>query len=254
VSSPLRRRASLSSVAAATARLVVEPVLTVVFPSDCAACGRSLVQPTAGPLCGRCWEGLPRHLAPSCACGWPLPSGHASCSRCRRGRQPLDAGASLGPYEGALRTVIHELKYRGRRRVATRLAHALLADTSARALLEGSDLLVPVPLHPRRLRERGFNQAALIARELARRTRRPCGEGVLVRRKDTSPQTGLSAAQRRRNVAGAFAVRHRGQVAGHVVTLIDDVFTTGATARSCARVLRASGAREVRLLSVARVV
>jgi ComF family protein len=150
--------------------------------------------------------------------------------------------------------VIHELKYRGRRRVATRLANALLQDPSARALVEGCDILVPVPLHPRRLRERGFNQAALIARELGRRTRRPCGEGVLVRRKDTSPQTGLTAAERRRNVDGAFAVRRRGQVAGHVVTLVDDVLTTGATARACARTLRASGAQQVRLLSVARVV
>jgi ComF family protein len=254
VRSPGRLRTSLSSVATATARIVVEPVLTIVFPSTCVACGRPLVQPTAGPLCGPCWEGLPRHRAPTCTCGWPLPPGRSSCSRCRRGHQPLDSGASLGPYEGALRTVIHELKYRGRRRVATRLANTLLEEPSARAVVEGCDLLVPVPLHPRRLRERGFNQAALIARELGRRTRRPCGEGVLVRRKDTSPQTGLSAAERRRNVAGAFAVRRRGQVAGHAVTLVDDVLTTGATARACARALRESGAQEVRLLSVARVV
>jgi ComF family protein len=150
--------------------------------------------------------------------------------------------------------VIHELKYRGHRRVATRLASLLHKDPSVLTLLEDCDVLVPVPLHPRRLRERGFNQAALIARELGRRAGRPCAEGVLVRRKDTSPQTGLTAAERRRNVAGAFAVRHRGQVAGHVVTLVDDVLTTGATARTCARTLRDSGAREVRLLSVARVV
>jgi ComF family protein len=150
--------------------------------------------------------------------------------------------------------VIHELKYRGRRRVAGRLAEALLEDEPTRTLVGGSDVLVPVPLHPRRLRERGFNQAALIARELGHRTGCPCVDGALVRRKDTAPQAGLSAAARRRNVAAAFAVRRRGLVAGRVVTLVDDVFTTGATAYACARSLREVGAREVRLLSAARVV
>jgi ComF family protein len=148
---------------------------------------------------------------------------------------------------------IHELKYRGRRRVAGRLVEKLLEQGSARALLEGCDLVVPVPLHPRRLRERGYNQASLLAQELGRRTGRPCGEGALVRRKDTTPQYGLSAAARRRNVAGAFAVRRRGLIAGRVVTLVDDVFTTGATSYACARALKEAGAREVRLLSLARV-
>jgi ComF family protein len=137
--------------------------------------------------------------------------------------------------------------------VAGRLAETLLESPSARCLVEGSDVLVPVPLHPRRLRERGFNQSTLLAREIGRRVGRPCGERALVRRKDTSPQAGLTAAARRRNVAGAFAVRRRGQVAGRVVTLVDDVFTTGATAYACARALEEAGAREVRLLSVARV-
>lgn len=240
--------------ARAAARRLVEPVLTVIFPAECAACGRMLAQPTRGPLCGPCWQAMPRHQTPSCRCGLPLPAGHSTCGRCRRGRQPLAAGVSLGPYEGPLRAVIHELKYRGRRRVAGRLAQMLFEDEQVRALIEGSDILVPVPLHPRRLRERGFNQAALLAGELGRRAGRPCGDRALVRRKDTSPQAGLSAAARHRNVAEAFAVRRRGLVAGRVVTLVDDVLTTGATAHACARVLRDAGAEEVRLLSVARVV
>lgn len=148
---------------------------------------------------------------------------------------------------------IHELKYRGRRRVAARLARMLLEDEGVWELLAGSDVLVPVPLHPRRLRERGFNQSTLLAAELGRRTGCPSGEGALVRRRDTSAQAGLSASARRRNVRDAFAVRRRGLVAGRVVTLVDDVLTTGATAHACARALKTGGAAEVRLLSVARV-
>jgi ComF family protein len=242
------------AVYAATARRLVEPVLAVVFPSECPACARLLAEPTTGPLCTACWRGLPRHREPACRCGRPLFPRHSVCGRCRRGRQPVSAGASLGPYEGALRLAIHELKYRGRRRVASRLAAALVEDPGARALVAESDVLVPVPLHPRRQRERGFNQAALIAREVARLCDRPWAEAALVRRLETPPQAGLSAAERRRNVAGAFVVRRRGVVAGRVVTLVDDVLTTGATARACAQALRDAGAIEVRVLALARVV
>jgi ComF family protein len=239
---------------AAAARLLVDPFLAVVFPSACPACGRLLAHPGRGPLCEPCWASLPRHLAVSCRCGLPLPPALSACGRCRRGRQPFAAGASLGPYEGPLRVVLHELKYAGRRRAAGRLAEALLEDPAVRALVATSDVLVPVPLHPRRLRERGFNQSALLVEALARKAARPACPDALVRRLDTAPQAGLTAAARRRNVQGAFAVRRKASVAGRTVTLVDDVLTTGATALACARPLKEAGVREVRLLTVARVV
>ncbi|HSD65146.1 MAG TPA: ComF family protein [Vicinamibacteria bacterium] len=240
--------------ASAVARNLVDPVLAVVFPSACPACGRLLARPGRGPLCEPCWAALPRHRGVACRCGLPLAPGLSACSRCRRARSPLAAGASLGPYEGSLRVVLHALKYGGRRRAAGRLAEALLEEPAVRALVATGDVLVPVPLHPRRLRERGFNQSALLAREIARRAGKAACPDALVRRVDTAPQAGLSAAQRRRNVRHAFAVRRKASVARRTVILVDDVLTTGATALACARQLEEAGAHEVRLLTVARVV
>ena len=97
-----------------TALRLVDPVLAVVFPSACPVCARALAHPTRGPLCDPCWDALPRHRGRLCGCGLPLPPALLRCGRCRRGRQPFTAGLSLGPYEGALRTVIHELKYGGK--------------------------------------------------------------------------------------------------------------------------------------------
>ena len=250
--------AALSAAAGAWSRLLasgsalVDPVLAVVFPQACPACQRPLDRPTRGPLCGPCWLSLPRHPQPPCACGGAASQAGA-CGRCRRGLSAFAAGASLGPYEGSLRTAIHELKYGGQRRVASRLAEAALREDAVRTVVAPGTVLVPVPLHPRRQRERGFNQSELLACEIARRTGAQIAPAALVRRADTPPQTGLTAAARRANVKGAFAVRQRARVAGRCIVLVDDVFTTGATARACARALREAGASDVRLLTMARV-
>jgi ComF family protein len=234
---------------------LLDPLLALVFPSRCPGCGAPPERPMHGPLCSGCWQGLPRHRGRVCDCGRPLAgAAGAACGSCRRRLTPYASGASLGPYEGTLRTLIHDLKYRGRQRLAARLAEALLAEPAVRRLLAGEPVLVPVPLHPRKRRERGFNQAELLARELARRGAGPLVAGALVRRVDTPPQAGMSAAARRRNVARAFAVRQRARLAGRDVVLVDDVLTTGATAVACARALVAAGASGVRVLTVARVV
>lgn len=222
-----------------------------LFPTACVACG-SLVSAHDPPLCQKCWGRLPLIAGPVCRCGSPLPGADGEdCGRCRRGRSPILEGASLGAYAGPLRDCVVALKYGGRHKTATRLSLRLLRSERCRRILNASDVILGVPLHPDRESRRGFNQADLLARALARSCGLPVSRG-LARTRNTRSQTALSAGDRRRNVRAAFAVRPGFALEGAAVTLVDDVTTTGATLRECAAVLLAGGAREVRSITVAR--
>ena len=229
-------------------------MLAVLLAPACAACRTPLDEPTRGPVCRACWDAIVPIAGPVCgACGDPLPSWRiisvecARCPRCRRRPGPIVRGRALGEYDGALRAIVHALKYDGRRSLAAPVASRM--ERAAEDLLEGADLVVPVPLHRSRHRARGFNQAAEIARHLSL----PMSI-ALERIRATPSQTDLPAAARRRNVHNAFAVTRRSGVRNAVVVLVDDVSTTGATLDACASALLAAGAREVRALTAARAV
>lgn len=143
------------------------------------------------------------------------------------------------------------LKYQGRHKTAERLAIRLFERGRGRAVLLGADMLIGVPLHIDRLKERGFNQASLLTEALARLSGLPVSK-ALIRNRNTPSQTHLSAHDRRRNVAAAFAVRDHTTLGGTTVVLVDDVATTGATLRECAATLLAAGAAEVRAITAAR--
>ena len=236
-------------------RGVADAPLSVLLAPSCAACGQLLEHPTSGPVCDSCWRSILPLTPPLCdRCGDPLPTWRAisiplaRCPRCRRGSRHVDRARAVGGDDGALRALVHALKYEGRRSLARPLA-ALMRIRGA-DMLTGADWAVPVPLHPSRRRERGFNQAADLARHLGVPVRR-----ALRRHRATRTQTGLPAARRHGNVRGAFALaRGREGLEGSVVVLIDDVSTTGATLDACARVLKEAGVREVRALTAARVV
>jgi len=237
-----------------TIRTIADSLLSVVLAPACAACSRPLTEPTLGPVCAACWAAVVPITPPVCdACGDPLQSWRlisldsGRCPRCRRGGSRVARARAIGTYDGALRLVVHALKYDGRRSVAGPLA--ALLHRHGRGVLEGADLVVPVPLHRSRRRARGFNQAAEIARHL------PLPMSLALQRvRATASQTDLPAAKRHANVRGAFALARRARVHGAVVVLVDDVSTTGATLDACPRALVEGGAREVRALTAARVV
>jgi ComF family protein len=234
---------------------LLDAVLAVVFAPSCAVCEALLEHPTAGPICQRCWGAILPLTPPLCqTCGDPLATWRVIdiqaelCPRCRRRRSAIEQARAIGAYDGPLRTIVHALKYEGRRSLAPRLAAMMRARCSE--VLAGSSCVVPVPLHSSRRRERGFNQAADLARCLDRPVLK-----ALRRVRATPSQAALPAARRHQNVRNAFApTRAARRLQGEIVVLVDDVCTTGATLEACARVLKAAGVAQVRALTAARVV
>lgn len=219
--------------------------LDLLYPRRCVGCY------TAGWfLCPSCVSSLPRILPPVCPlCGKPQPQG-VLCPGCWGWQTSLDGIRSPFSFEGTVRRAVHSLKYQNLRALSHLLAQ-LIADYWLLNPLP-VDVLIPVPLHARRLRERGYNQSSLLARHLSQIIDVPEVEEMLVRRKDTPPQARTSSAEQRHlNVTGAFTVHGRA-IKGKRVMLIDDVCTSGATLDACAAVLKRVGAASVWGLTLAK--
>ena len=218
--------------------------IDLLFPPRCVACSRMGTW-----FCGDCLasvEPIPQPICP--CCGRPAPGGRL-CAHCQERPTRLDGLRSVAVHAGALRQAIHHLKYRRRRELAAPLGQMLFAYWQ-RAGLPG-DLIIPVPLHASRQKERGFNQAGLLAGVLAESARLPLNETDLIRTRATPSQVGLGSAERRANVQGAF-VWTGGGLDGVRVLLIDDVCTSGATLEACALALREGGVDSVWALTLAR--
>jgi ComF family protein len=230
--------------------------LDLLFPARCPVCEHTLGERRRDPLCGTCWGSIARLAPPWCGrCGapgaGPAAAAPALCPSCAAEPPSYDWARAAASYEGTLREALHAFKFRGKRALARPLA-ALVLEQCGAQLPVGVQALLPVPLARARERERGFNQAALLAEHLGHALGVPVRLRWLVRTRATPPQTELGAEERRANVRDAFAAR--AGVAGRHVLVIDDVLTTGATAAACATALRGAGARRVGVLTVARVV
>ena len=232
---------------------IADGLLAVLLAPACVACGEPLDHPWRELACDRCWAAVRPLVPPLCAvCGDPLTTWRSvpvdeRCSRCRGAAGCITRGRALGVYDGPLRSILHALKYDGRRTLAPRLSALMRMHGSW--VLEGADVCVPVPLHWRRQWQRGFNQASDLAAGLGLPV-----VHALRRPRRARSQTDLPADERRANVRNAFRVRRRACIVGACAVVVDDVSTTGATLDACARVLVGAGAREVRTLTAARVV
>lgn len=226
-------------------------LLDLIFPPRCVACGAR-----GAVLCGQCRAHIQPPRPPRCPrCGGPLPTDDARCPICAAGLGPqaLDRVIAASVYEGAVRKAILALKFKGQRRAAIPLGEMLA--TAVRASGTHPEVIVPVPLHASRRRARGYNQAELLARRCAQLLGIPCRADVLVRTRATPPQVGLSLADRRRNIAGAFELADRSpgaSLAGRRIALLDDVTTTGSTLDAAATALRAAGPAMILGLAIAR--
>jgi ComF family protein len=247
-------------------------LFATLFPADCRFCQTPLTNVSRLPVCQECLrrvvpipcvtcsvcgEGLGGGIASSPASGEPL------CGLCRRAAPPFARAVAYGSYDGVLRDLIHLLKYEQMHPAGKVLGESLAVAMNAVAgsFGPGAAVVLPVPLHPAKLRQRGFNQAEVIARAALKTlaskrsfaaSRLELNPRILKRQRPTQSQTGLTRHQRRENLRGAFAVVRPESVAGREILLVDDVFTTGTTVSECARILRRAGASKVFVATVAR--
>jgi ComF family protein len=222
-----------------------EKVIDFFFPRRCVECGK-----LGDFLCDSCRQKLPRLLRPFCQqCGKPESSG-GLCAACWGRQTDIDGIRSVFRFEGAVRHAIYGLKYHNLKAISGCLS-VLMANYLQDDPMQ-AEVLIPVPLHPRRLRERGYNQASLLAKKLGKLIALPILDGSLCRLKDSLPQARTATVEERRiNVEKAFACRDE-KIYGKSVILIDDVCTSGATLESCAMALKAAGAVSVWGLTLAR--
>ncbi len=222
-----------------------EIALDLVFPQCCVGCGKE-----GDLICRSCYRSLPRIMPPLCPrCGRPQSSG-ILCPGCTSWQAEIDGIRSPFQFDGVIRQAIHQLKYRNLRAVVVPLAK-LLNDYLTTNPIPG-EVLVPVPLHPKRLRERGYNQSSLLAHELGKLINLPVVDDCLIRLRHSPPQAKTATVdERRSNVANTFSCRdHR--LRDKQVLLIDDVSTSGATLDACALALKQAAATSVRGLALAR--
>jgi len=236
--------------------LFLKTVFEFFLPSQCHCCDTFLPEGQQG-LCFDCLSKIRWITPPLCStCGIPFPSQEEKdhlCGSCLQKPRYFTMSRALGYYEGPLREVIHRWKYQGKIYLSPLFGEWMARGFFRHWKVDLFDLVIPVPLHLQRLRERGFNQALLLAKELSRRTGIPYRKHLLEKMEPTVPQVILSGREREKGVKGAFHLG-KGEMQGKRILLVDDVYTTGATVNECARVLLAGGVQRVDVLTLVHAV
>lgn len=233
---------------------VINAVLDFIYPPRCSFCG--CFAAVEEGICHGCLSQIGFIERPLCSsCGKPFLHEFATdhvCGECLMRKRYFTRARAVGLYTGVFRKALHRFKYQWKHCLAGPLG-TLMARRMEPFLREGTyHCLVPVPLHPRRLRKRGFNQALVLARTLSKTYHIPLHWDNLVRTRWTRSQVGLSERERRKNVRGAFAVLERARITRKAILLLDDIYTSGSTVDECSKVLINAGARQVDVLTLAR--
>jgi ComF family protein len=228
----------------------------LLFPSTCLNCRLALPPGTLPMFCPECLgqiELVNGPLCPGCGRQFPKAAGGVHfCGLCLSGHYHFDQARAVAIYSEPFAQVIHRFKYQGKTHALASF-RALLEMLPPESVIEPPELILPVPLHDRKLRQRGFNQAVLLASAFFPQARRLIRTDLLRRAINTEPQTSLSGKARRLNLKNAFTLRDPELVRGKRIVLVDDVFTTGTTVNECARILKKAGALRVEVLTLARV-
>lgn len=227
-----------------------------MFPGRCPGCGLPVGKTEHVPFCAECISGITFIRSPLCIiCGTPFPNmfgiNHL-CEECLSSKPPFTVARSLARYEKTLFDAIHRFKYNEKIEIGEILGKMMTHYDYDSLNITDYSLLMPVPLHILRLKKRGFNQALILAKHLARKFSLPVDFTTLIRYVDTKPQVNLGKAERRKNIKGAFKVSQGETIRGKKILLVDDVYTTGSTVKECSRVLIEQGAKEVSVLTLAR--
>lgn len=232
-------------------------ILEIIFPSHCLYCQKIIS--AEGLFCNDCWQKLQFITEPKCnICCNPFEfvvGENLTCGKCLSHRPSYDKAIVIFRYNEIIKKIIGDLKYRDQTYIAKKLARFLFYQ--AQAEISDVDFIVAVPLHPKRLRRRKFNQSLILSRALlTKNSQKKLKSDFLLRIKNTAAQVSLKKKQREKNLKNAFALnpKYREIVKDKKILLIDDVMTTGATLENCAKILKKSGAKKVTILTIARTV
>jgi ComF family protein len=239
-------------------RQILNDVSDIIFPPQCLACAEIINQPASQIFCSLCLEKISFITDSFCPiCGVPFLSSPAEshiCGNCLGNKPCYTQARAVAGFETVIMDVIHKFKYGRNISIGNALGSFMANFSFPDFDFSEYSLLIPVPLHIKRLRERGFNQSILLAKKMGKKYKIPVNFSLLKRCKFTLTQTGLNRAEREKNIKGAFAVADKKKVADENIILIDDVYTTGATINECAKVLLKAGAQKVAILTLSRVI
>jgi len=236
---------------------MIKGLADIVYPKICLGCKQKLKAPAPYDLiCGECWSKIKRNSPPFChSCGRHLDKKNLAkniCPACLRQKTHFDRAFSPCVYDGIIKELIHEFKYRNKDHLGAPLSRLMIDFIREYNLpIDCLDFIMPVPLHKTRFREREFNQAQILAEAISKEFKKPSLTDVLLRHRHTRTQTDLKTQERLGNVKGSFSINRLEDITGRNILLVDDVLTTGATSSEAAGVLKEAGANIVFVLTLA---